>query len=177
MEKFYFSTKQAKEIKDLLDLRLSTSDKDEFKRISSRLRNRGFFISQFNSKFSSLDFDKEVEKGNFVITDIPINLNYKLTNNSTQQQSSYIETPYTAEKSYKSNSILYILIIFAVLWILGTLIQNDDKEPTVIKGSKYTPSYDEQINDLKRDINKSDDWVEGIVIYDDNCDTVATVNR
>lgn len=175
MEKFYFSTKQAKEIKDLLDLRLSTSDKDEFKRISSRLRNRGFFISQFNSKFSSLDFDKEVEKGNFVITDIPIN--YQFTNNSTQQQSSYTEAPYTAEKSSKSNFILYFLSIFAILWILGTLIQDDDKEPTVTKGSKYSPSYDEQINDLKRDINKSDDWVKGIVIYDDNCDTVAIVNR
>lgn len=173
MEKFYFSQQQAREIKELLDLRLSTNDKEEFRRISSRLRNRGFYISQFNSKFSSLDFDQEVEKGIFIITENPIN--FQPIINNTQQQ--YNENPNTMGKSSKSNFNLIILAILAIMWILGTLIQNSDKEPTVTKGSKYNPSYDEQIDDLKRDIKKSDNWVEGITIYDDNCDTIAIVNK
>lgn len=173
MEKLYFNQQQATEIRQLLDLRLNTSNKEEKQRISSELRSRGFFISKFHSKFSSLDFDQEVEKGNFIITENPINFQ-PIINNPQQQ---YNENPSTMGKSSKSNFNLIFLAIFAIMWIIGTLIQNNDKEPTVTKGNKYDPSYDEQINDLKRDIKKSDDWVEGIVIYDDNCDTVAIVNK
>ncbi len=175
MEKLYFTSQQAEEIKKLLDLRLTTSDKDEFKRISSRLRSRGFFISQFGSKFSSTDFNKEVEKGNIIITENPID--YQSVNNYTQQIPQYNDYQNTSDKNKKSNIGVISLIVLAFLWLLGTLTSEEDKEPEVIKGSSYNSSYDQQINDLKRDIKKSDDWVEGIVVYDENCDTIATVNK
>lgn len=175
MEKLYFTPQQAEEIKKLLDLRLTTSDKDEFKRISSRLRNRGFYISQFSSKFSSTDFNKEVEKGNIIITESPIN--YQSANNYTQQIPQYNDYPNTSDKNKKSNIGVISLIVLAFLWLIGTLTSEEDKESEVIKGSSYNSSYDQQINDLKRDIKKSDDWVEGIVVYDENCDTIAVVNR
>lgn len=175
MEKLYFTSQQAEEIKKLLDLRLAASDKDELKRISSRLRSKGFFISQFGSKFSSLDFEKEIKKGNIIIADNPIN--HQTVDNYTQQAPH--ENDYTdmSGKNKKSNLGVISLIILAFLWILGTLTNEEEKKTEVIKGSSYNSSYDQQINDLKRDIKKSDDWVKGVVIYDENCDTIAIVNK
>lgn len=48
-------------------------------------------------------------------------------------------------------------------------------EPIVIKTERYNSSYDNQIDALKRDIKKSD--IKSIAIYDDNCDTVATIYK
>lgn len=175
MEKLYFTSQQAEEIRKLLDLRLTTSDKDEFKRISSRLRSRGFFISQFGSKFSSSDFEEEIKKGNIIIADNPVN--YQTVENYTQQTSQYNDYPNMPEKNKKSNLGIISLFVLAFLWILSSLTNEEDKEAEVIKGSSYNSSYDQQINDLKRDIKKSDNWVKEIVIYDENCDTIVTVNK
>lgn len=48
-------------------------------------------------------------------------------------------------------------------------------EPKVIKTEHYNPSYDDQINALKRDIKKY--TVESVAIYDENCDTVAIIYK
>ena len=131
MEKIYISTQQAEEIRILLDKRLKTKDKEEQKKIASQLRNHGFFISKFNKNFSSSDFDKEIEKGTFIILNSPI----IYENNISDQQS--IINNLNQEKKKNNYSIIAILIFLIIAWLIGTLTQNNNETPEVIKGKKY----------------------------------------
>lgn len=181
--KWYFTSKQAREIKHLLDDRKNTHNKDEVKRIAQRLRNRGFYLSEFGLNFSSENFNQEVELGNIIIDDdtaspqttdkailmqneasILIRNNHAIKNSNTE--------------GYGKGCTALIIVIILISTIIS--IFNDDKsehQPKVIKTERYNSSYDQQINDLKKDMQKSADWVESIVIYDDNCDTIATVYK
>lgn len=174
-EKHFFTPKQAKEIKELLDLRQNIVDKSELKRISSRLRNRGFFISVFGNNFTSIDFDNEVRKGNFIIQEY-----INLPQVDSPHYPNQIDNVFLPQKKNTNNKqTLIIVAILFILCLIGVFCgqENDTDTPKVVKGKSYDSSYDEQIRSLQEDIKKCDDWVEGIVIYDENCDTIAIVNR
>lgn len=169
MRQNYFTTVQAKEIIELLEQKSKTNDKKKLKSIYAKLRYNGFYISDYNNEFTSKDFLNEIENGNIIIYDSP-NQEY----NTVKQTENTYNT--IQESDNKNLKIIAIIVFIALLFIVG-ILSNKETTPKVIKGKSYNPSYDNQIKDLQRDIKKCDEWVEGIVIYDENCDTVATINR
>ena len=68
-----------------------------------------------------------------------------------------------------------IIVCFILLVLILGLCSQPANNVQVKKGSSYDNSYDSQIDDLKRDLQKSD--YDGIVIYDDNCDTVLELSK
>lgn len=166
--KWYFTTKQAREIKQLLDKRKSTQDKDEIKKIAQRLRNRGFYLSELGLNFSSDEFEKEVQLGNFIIDDNAIFVQ------SSQPPLIPLQDDNTIDRQKGCTAIIVIIILIS---IFVSVFNNEDtsQSPKVRKTERYNSSYDDQIDALKRDIEKSE--VKSIVIYDDNCDSVATIYK
>lgn len=69
----------------------------------------------------------------------------------------------------KNGTILLLLLIIILIGRCGKSTNNTH----VKKGPSYDAIYDQQGEDLKRDLNKSE--YDGIVIYDDNCDTILEI--
>lgn len=67
-----------------------------------------------------------------------------------------------------------VILIVIIIMVLGHC-SNPTNNAHVKKGSSYDASYNEQVEDLKKDLNKSN--YDGIVIYDDNCDTVLEISK
>lgn len=110
----------------------------------------------------------------FSVIDSLGNIDIFWNNIDINGDSKKIQSSSTINKKKEENwNVGCTILLLIVVVIIGFYVNEEKPKVKVIYHSLYNASYDEQINDIKRDIINSS--VNQITIYGENMDSVATI--